>query len=410
MPSFLIILSREFMMKDYVRALSLILVLSLLLSFFGCEGGGEYTDEIIFTDDAPPSPQIGERAEGVFFALLEYYYKTTTVPNLPESTVSEIRKISHDLRLEVEKTPMSDMTYRAVLDLLESEGSGAIDELVARDRGEGDIDGVRSFYVELLSLLGANGFGSIAYDVSLYFLSYQYEKNMRNYEKYGYAYLLADAERLSGEHRILSENIGKESFGVFLSSSFALAEIFGSGGPAGADAFSDGELLLFIQNVDLSLSLDDESWELLLSRFSGLFADGISAEMLELMNDNGDISSVSAAMNDLLSLLSFVQGGLVSEDMLLVREGEIEALICRIFERFGDGQWQLFSDLTSVGLTTSDYERLLEKKYGSDYLDHAESVKPVSLDELRSLVGNEKFYESLKDYIGGISPAFSYGM
>ena len=50
------------------------------------------------------------------------------------------------------------------------------------------------------------------------------------------------------------------------------------------------------------------------------------------------------------------------------------------------------------------------EKYGDAYLAYAERLVPLTAEGLCESLGTENFYESLERFVGGISPAFSYGM
>jgi hypothetical protein len=174
--------------------------------------------------------------------------------------------------------------------------------------------------------------------------------------------------------------------------------------------FTDEELLTFIKKIDLSLELSDEGWGIVLRHLAPQISSGKAADFVDAALKNGDAEEITAVMNSFSRLLSSVQHSLTIDSIKHLRNGEEEQLVSRIFQLFEDDEWQLFAEITSVSLNSSDYEKFCGENYGDDFKNYKNGLATVTLDELKDSVGKDNFYESLEGYVGGISPALSYGM
>ena len=79
-----------------------------------------------------------------------------------------------------------------------------------------------------------------------------------------------------------------------------------------------------------------------------------------------------------------------------------------VFSRFTEEDWELFERATNVTLSCDIYSHLSETEYGDAYTSYLASLRSVELDELRSAVGTDEFYEYLRDYLIGICPSVAY--
>ena len=395
-------------MRGGKKIIALVLALVIGLSLFGCEKRAEADNkkDIIYTTDGPPSADLGERAEEVFFCLLKYYVTKSGVSNIPEKTIDKLRDMSHEIRVRIEETTISDHSYSRMLDLLETRGYSVVDERF--DGGEASI--TRELYLELCSLLGEGYIGSVLYDILLYYYDYTYQDYMEKYEKYGYAYLLEDAKVSEYCLVALTDHIGRESFVSVLSSGLAIIELATYGiDEHSYNSFSDEEILLFVKSIDLTFEIGSDGWEYILGYMIPSVMSNDS-DILSKMLENGDIKTLSVAMPRFVMLLRKMQSGLSAADIALVRSGDKEAIIGSLFLSLDEEGWQMFFDLTEISLDFDSFEAIYEDKYGEEYISYAEGLVPISNDQLRASVGKIEFYESLEGYLGGISPMLSYGM
>ena len=395
---------------DFIKKLiATALAFAMAISFSGCVADPEYGKGIIITDDTRPSAEIGERAEGVFFDLLLHYYNGVSVSDLPDSTLEVFSAMAADIRDIVDSNPPAEMAYSLMLDILEERGEAVVDEIVSAKKWGGDYPLLSAFYSDMCALLGSDYLGGLIFELLVYYYDMSYDKNMSNYEKYGYTYMLQDAQKMKERSRVMQAEIGAEDFTTFLSSSLCLTNIF-SGEIEGLDAFSDEEMLLFLTNLDLSLSISEEGWAILIADFSPYITSGIWSAYVKAMKRNGDASVVASYMEDILLLLRSVQSGLGTEDMALIREGDGKVLLASAFARFGDAEWQALYRISKMQLNNEEYENICKNKYGADYERYVAGLSVITADQLRGMVDSEKFYEGLEGFVGSISPAFSYGM
>lgn len=398
-------------MKVFMKLISLLLITAMLLSLVCCRARvQDYEKEIIFTDDGLPPEALSMRAEEVFFGLLEYYSKGNSVQNLPDSTVNQLREISHGLRLALENTTLSQLDYTALLDSLSERGYSVIDEILAE--GEGSFDLTRQLYLDLSARLGAGNIGGIIYDSAIYLYGYSYERNMEKYEKYGYSYLLEDAERMLREKDILTLEIGRDGFISVISSGIALGRLFLGDGFSSeeAAAFSDEELLLFVKSLDVTPNISPRGWEYILPRMAHLVGEGRIHSYLSVMAENGDLTLLSGVVNDFLTLFESSIASLTTADMSALKLGDRRVVVHSAFMKLTEAQLNELRGILELQIQADDYDSMARDMYGEDYIIYSQSLEPISFEQLRAAIGTDKFYESLERYIGTISPAFSYGM
>jgi hypothetical protein len=81
-----------------------------------------------------------------------------------------------------------------------------------------------------------------------------------------------------------------------------------------------------------------------------------------------------------------------------------------VFQRFEDADWLQLSRMASLQIQKEKYDTLAVETYGEAYLQYKENLTTYTLAQLRAAVNSDNFYNVLRGYIAGISPAFSYGM
>ena len=401
------------------------LLLSIVFAgtFCGCEEkGGESASSVqngvVISEETPYTEEVQGYAKGVVFSLLEYYTQKTVVVNLPTATVEKLKRISADICDLMAKTPVSEPLYRAFIDALDKQGKTVIDEVIAYRKGEGSsLETAKTLYMTSASLLGADLVGEILYGICVYKYDYDYEKKNVDYEKYGYAFLLEDAKLLDAERKTLQNGIGKENFLSVIKIAFAFSELFFGGGFQSDkfSSFTDAEMLTFVKKLGLStLNVTNEGWNLILSKAisDGAIAadDPYALKILKTMKKTGDIAAVSTVMQDVAKLLSDTVEKLDETDAALLRNGDREKLICLLFAKFDETDWARFERVTECDFAVESYEEVAVDTYGENYENYKAGMRSLTLEQLKAAAGQDDFYDSLKGYIAGISPAFSYGM
>lgn len=391
-------------MRSILRIISLALISAMLLGMVGCQEREKYENDILFTDDVPPTPEMSDRAEAVIFAMLRDYYISIVGEKVNENRLAELRALASRIRLAIEKTAVSPKGYSDLLDIVEAHRESIISAI-----SEEDFSSLRGVYMDISSVLGSGYVSSVCFDLLLLYYEESYNKNMRNYEKYGYTYLLLDAEAARADGETLGDEIGRESFMLFAQDLIALAQLL-TGEGTDFNAFSDSEMLLFIQNMEFSVNASAEGYEYLLFRLVPMIAYDRLGEVFNIAMENGDSALVSLRGNDILALISSMQDKLTPDDMIYLREGRLEMLTSLLFSRLSDEEWQTFDAICHCMKSVSDYEEYMVMTYGEEYVSYSEHIDPISLDRLREAAGGENFYLEIERYLGGISPAFSYGI
>ena len=159
--------------------------------------------------------------------------------------------------------------------------------------------------------------------------------------------------------------------------------------------------------------MSDSGWSLVLSLFapkSNTKDTPYVQKLLYTMNNEGDTASIATIMNDFMSLFSFVQKSLGTNDVHLLRSGARDEVLDLAFGKFGENEWALFESITTLKISSSKYESQARRVFGDDFTSYKNTVKTNTLAELRAAVGTDNFYKTLEGYIAGITPAFSYGM
>lgn len=398
-------------MKAYHKiTASFLLACIALLSLVGCDQPREDVQSgIIISDDGEYSPAALERAEEVIYGLLLHYTEKTVKPELTEATIEKLRRISGEVCSAIATVPLAEERFLELLCVLETSGKEVISELTSEGERGGKLE---ELYSEICSLVGYDYVGRVLYRILEYSLDYRYEKRMSEYQKYGFLYLLEEARSAKEDKKILVQEIGEDSFLKFVRGAVSISGLWLGGGfdSEKSAKFSDEEILIFISKIDFSLELSDAAWQVLLSRGAQFLFSGDGAGFFGAAMKNGDLDKFACTMNAVSRLVSSIQTSLTTDDVSLLRSGEREKLMESVFSRFSEAEWADFASLTSVDVVREDYERICFEKYGSEYEIYADSLSPITISELREAVLRENFYESLERYIGGISPAFSYGM
>ena len=380
------------------------------LSLVGCSRPVEETQTgIIISPDVEYSDAALERAENVIYGLLLHYTEKTVKPDLPEATIEKLRRISGEVCSVIATVPLAEEKFLELLRIFEDSGDEVISELIS----DGECrDKLLELYSEICAAVGHDYVGRVLYRILEYSLDYRYEKRMNEYQKYGFLYLLEEAKSAAEDKAVLVREIGEDNFLEFIRGAISVAGLWLGGGFdfEKSAKFSDEEILVFLSKIDFSLELSDEAWQVLLSRGLPFVFAGDGLGFFDTSLKNGDIDKLSCVMNAITRFISSVQKSLTTDDIALLRRGEREKLAESVFSRFSDDDWADFAVATSTDFAREDYERICLEKYGSEYEVYASSISPITLSELREAVLRENFYESLERYVGGISPAFSYGM
>lgn len=400
------------MKKTYKGLLLVLLALSMVFSLVSCnpEMPEEPSQKIQIEKDSAYSNETLLWAEQSIFTLVLYTYRTAVMDTITEKTENRLHSYAHRICQITATKPIPEEQYRAMITVLTQGGKGVVDELLAARKGETvSYEKARALYLELIYAFGAEHVASMVYDGLLLFYDARYEKAMERLEGYQYPWYQEEADAIAAERDILANGIQKESFATLLRCTTAMAELLGvrPGGLFGM--FSDTEILEMIRRLDpAKIHISDQGWELLLSYALKTKSSPYLESLIQVFKESGDISRLSAVMNNTVQLLASTLQALLPEDIVAIRTGEGETVLRSIFSRFNDDDWALFASVTSVSFTNEEYSALALAKYGDAYVEYFSGIEEVDVEQLRSCVGNADFYQNLLNYFARICPAIFY--
>ena len=400
------------MKKTYNRVRLVFLTVLLVLPLFGCQPKvqEEADTKIPIEQDPAYSAETLLWAEQSIFAFVLDTYRTAVMDTVTPKTETRLRSYAQRICQITAQKPIPEEKYREIITVLTQDGKGAVDEFVAAKKsGTINYEKTRELYLELTYAFGAEHVASMVYDGFLLFYDARYEKILERLEEYQYPWYREEADAIAAERSIFANGIQKESFATLLRCSTAVAELFATNPDGLSAAFSDTEILETVRRLDPSkIDISDEGWELLLSYAPSSNFDPYFQSLIQVFKESGDISRVSAVMNDAMQLFASVLKSFLPEEVTAIRNGDGEAVLCAVFSRFTDDDWALFASVTSVAFTNEEYSALAILQYRDAYLEYCLSIEQITLEQLRASVGDVDFYQNLLNYFAGICPAISY--
>ena len=406
-------------MKRVLRDLFLfLLILGTAFSFVSCDRGDPAPKQqgILISDEPPYSAEALTYAEETFYSLLMHYTKKTTkVQTIPQATLTRLSTIAKNAASITAEHPIEEPIYLEVMESMRLRGTEVIDELYAFFREEGEsLAKTRSLYLSLVGLVDPSALTDTFYELLIYSYDYRYEDAVAKYEKYGYLQHKELAENIRSERSVFTEQIGREGFGAVFSHALVFSELFSHGALSSEkmDSFTDEEILLFLQSLELSgTEIGDEGWMLILEKLpASKDPSRYGASLFAILRESGDYRKVATVMNDVTALTSAASDRLTADEIALLRAEEYEAAAAAVFGRFTDNDFETLLRIAAVPLEKEAYHNLAIEFYGEDYAEYAAETVPIGMEELRRSAATDTFYESLERYVAGISPAFSYGM
>ena len=384
-----------------------------VIMLFSCSSGEkpivQSGIEITETQNGKIDEETDKRAEAAIFSVLEYYCQKTMASTLPPKLIQTLKNEAERIQGATKEHPVSVKRYESLVSALENDGRAVVDEITDPSGGY-----VRTMelYNTLSRELGSEYVGNTLYSIFVCLYDYSYESKMEDYGEYGYAFLLEDAKAVLAKKATLINNVGKESFSQAVKALFFVSRLI-EGGAHESDtlkSFTDEEILLLIDHMELSLEkIDEKGWELLLSYIPASREGTYISYLWACAKDNKDISTFASVMPDIISLLLSAKDSLDTLDAEHIRNMDGQALLANAFCKFGNKEWALFEKITSVPI--SDLYNQASSEYLKEEFDiYCEQLKTYTLDELKASVGREDFFKILEGYIGSKSYALSYLM
>ncbi len=406
--------------KRFLRALAFLLVLALSLSLIGC--GGKNTPPEKLQEGIVISPEVPYSAATVAYAKETLYPLVLRfVENggllLTDTLRAHYREVAAEVAEILCAEPVAEPLFLSAMDAIGTRGAAVVDELYAYAKKSGTaLTETAALYRALVLLLDSEAVLRAFYNLVIYSYSYRYEDAMLKYSEFKKIHFLREAQAIRTERAVFTEEIGEAAFCAVIGRALCLSDLFFGGALESGqlDSFSDGELLAFLRRLDVEpLSVSDAGWELILSLIAPEKAADAQDHALwiaALLKKNGDLSAVAAVCNDMTAVGAALVAHLGEESLALLRRGEYEAAVASSLADFTEQEWLALARVQGMAIDRDAYHGAALEKYGDAYLAYAESLVPLTAEGLCESLGTENFYESLERIVGGISPAFSYGM
>ena len=231
------------------------------------------------------------------------------------------------------------------------------------EKGEASFSATADFYSSFMGVLGLARAGEAARRGLAVYLSERILVCEERYRTYGYAWYLEDAERYRAQAKALEGEISASDLAAAMSVAalFDLADVrLGTGG------WPTGVLLGVWQWQAAHMQASEipaEKWELMAQMLSDLqprTRDTALRAELAILQDEGRLAHLFAAMPELLAFYRLVVEGVQGEELALLREGEPQkatALLCQLICEREEDFLQLLSHLEALCVKESEAEK-----------------------------------------------------
>ena len=407
---------------NIVKAISIFVALLLsTLSLLGCTPQKNTVKdkiEIISKEEIPKyKDSTKQTAKDSVYSLL-YLYKESTSEKITSEDKANMQRLSQAVVNGTESI-IDEEKYLLIFEKID-EYSSKIVEGVSQIKASEILDGmntIKPVYKEISNLGGKKLVGEIIYSLAMCNFDIKYDKQMVAYEKYGESYILDKANDYLRAKEILENEIGISNINVLIEYGFVYAELF-AGGALENDLlseFSDEEILIFIKNLELEkITVGEKGWTMLFAIYGEGAVKSTSKSFFDRAmfsaSQNGDVNELGRSTKELLPILAIAQKRLTISDVALLREGKTDAFLVSLISKLTDDEWDSLDKAMPKDFDHDKYVDLAKKHYGEDFSDYLSTYKTSNLEDLKSSQGTDNFYKTLKEYIAGICPAFSYGM
>lgn len=414
-------------MRNYVKPTPLCRMLLLILStiimlvmFAGC-GGKDVKNGIEITPENENyvySEQIAEYAKNSIYTLL---YNAQTSNGEEQISKNDVEKLQSRAEKIEKSLPRSidQGKYTLLFKTLNAHSEEIVSgfELLKGESPNLGLEKLKKAYFDLTNVASSEYIGDILYYTVLVIFDEKYDAQMKSYEESGKQYMLDKAnEYLENKNTFINE-VGRENVERLIKYSLFFGDLYCDGAFDGEQiaSFTDEEILIFIKSIDLSsLTVSEKGYELILSLYGDLVVINSQKTFFDKImfkaSQNGDTYEMASFLKESISLVGKAQGKLTLEDIQLLREGKSNRVLERAVGRLEKSDWEHFDTVCKQQINKEEYIRLAKEYYGEDFQAYLDTSKSATIDELKDACGKDSFNQTLKEYIFGICPAFSYGM
>ena len=314
---------------------------------------------------------------------------------------------------------LSEEQYKRSFGIIEKRQNEIADGIISIMDGnlENGVKELNSAYTELNSLSSTSALSEIVYQLALCEFDMRYEKQMAAYDRLGTPYLLEKADEYKRGKEIFISDVGSRNIDLLIKHTLACAELFYGGAFESGfiNSFSNDEILVFLKELQLDkITVTDTGWTLLLTAYGEASIKNVSKSFINRVlfsaSQNGDSKEFAHFIKELISLASIAQQRMTVDDIEYLRNGDENGFLLSILSNFDENDWLAFDNAMPKNIKSDTYISHAKTKYGADFEAYLESYKVSTLEELKASQGTPDFYKTLKEYIAGICPAFSYGL
>jgi hypothetical protein len=127
-------------------------------------------------------------------------------------------------------------------------------------------------------------------------------------------------------------------------------------------------------------------------------------------SQNGDSKEFAKTAKQIASIISKLKEKMTVDGFDALRNGDKNKFILNVLENFDENEWEEFDSAMPRNIDTEKYIALATEWYGEAFEVYLESYEVATLEELKASCGTQDFYKTLKEYVAGICPAFSYSL
>ncbi|MBR1983767.1 MAG: hypothetical protein IKA12_03670 [Clostridia bacterium] len=410
--------------KNFKKTLCVIFaILVLTVSstvFLGCNNNSNPPHKGIPLENqnvAPYSNQTKTYATETIKQLLIDIYKASINSNVSANTLNLLSAHANEISKITENQGLTEKAYTSVFENIENNSqnyASAFSSVQSGTTSAQDITNLRKFLGLLSSSFSIDATATIIYNFSDYYYGYLYEKNLKEYQDYGWKYKLDDAEKALADRKTLTEEITLSNFIPTIKLAYFLGELV-LGGAESTSAIKNlttSEIALMLKTPDFSsINMSVKGWKLVLSMITKFsISDVYLSQLIEKFSANGDLNLVANKMNDFISLFNKTQKKFSENHANYLRQGEKDLFIREIFVNFTNDDWSSFESLTALNFDTAYYNGFATEYYGVKYTNYYATIIKTDVTTLKNSVDGDDFIKTLKNYFAGIFPALFYGV
>ncbi len=398
--------------KSHMRFL--LVLMAILLLLISCSCGKNPKNEIVIT----PESEYTYSKEYIAYAETVIFNFMCDIKGINQSEIDKLQARAEKINNSLPKT-LDQKTYYKFYSSLSSH-SEQIAQGIKEINGENPTQGfekIKKAYLELTGIASSEYIGAILYNTMLVILDEKYDAQIKAYEKDDKQIFLDKANEYKANKEILINEIGKENISRLVKHTLFLGDLY-YGGAFEDDqikAFTNEELLIFVKSLDLSeLTITEKGYELILSTCGEatilIEEKSFLTKVLFEASKNGDTKQMGTFLKELIAILSSTQEKMTIEDIELLRQNKANEVINRMLSRLENKEWERLDIVCKQEINKDTYNKLASEYYGGEFDEYLSTGRKATINELIDSCGKESFNQTLKEYIFGICPAFSYDM